>query len=420
MTTDNSSIPASPVLWAAAIACGVLGVVCAAQMHAFMPAERGVTFWELLVYAVPTWIPWLVATPAVWGLGRRFPLRKEVLVAHLPVHVAATAVVTVIHLTFFAFWTNQASPTMEEPRPLLEFTLRLLASDWLFVNVALYGLVLGSQQAWQYAREAREREVRAAELEGQLQAARFKALKMQLHPHFLFNTLNAISTLVLKEDTRRATEMLNRLSSFLRMALEERDTQTVPLSRELKFAEAYLQIEQVRFGDHLQVEIDVDPEVRALPVPHLILQPVVENAVRHGIAKKDAPGTLRITARRAEARGDGASGAGDGLRLVVEDDGPGLQQQEAAAPGVVARTASGDEAAGDGGEAGAAASNGAPPVSDAPDDAPSGLGLTTTRERLQAAYGPRFHLHVGPGAHGGVRVEMVLPVGEGKSERSKV
>jgi signal transduction histidine kinase len=368
-STRSSSVPAS-VWWGLLIGAWLLlGVICSVQMYAFQHPDANRTLAGLLVYTVPTWGPWALATPAIVWLGRRFPVERGTWPWALPVHLLAGLAATAAHLAFFAFWTLTAAP---DPPDIAwgTFTVSLLGSEWLFVNLFVFGLLLGGQQAVRYARQARARELKASRLEAQLQAARFKALKMQLHPHFLFNTINAISTLVLKRDTERATAMLDRLSTFLRMALEERDAQTVPLARELAFADAYLSIERVRFSDRLSVETHVEEGVRSAEVPHLLLQPLVENAVRHGIAPLERPGTLRIAATRVGRR----------LRLTVEDDGVGLSDD--------------------------ANANGRP---DAPSDE-DGLGLALTRDRLRAAYGDDFRFEIGPGEDGGVRAVVELPL----------
>lgn len=159
----------------------------------------------------------------------------------------------------------------------------------------------------------RERELNTSRLEGQLAQANLEMLKMQLHPHFLFNTLNAISALM-HRDVDAADSMITRLSDFLRMSLEKDDRHQVPLSSELEFLERYLAIEKVRFRDRLTVEIDVEEPCLEAQVPRLILQPLVENAIRHGVAMRSAAGSLAIRAREVDGR----------LQLVVGDDGPGL------------------------------------------------------------------------------------------------
>ncbi|HHP7239955.1 sensor histidine kinase [Longibacter sp.] len=372
-TNSHSSRPASLVWTGGLVAVGLLlGVICAVQMYAFQSPNADRTLAELLVYTVPTWGPWILATPGIVWLGRHVPLGRGTWLRALPVYVFTGIAVTAVHLGFFAYWTLQAAPSPPNVA-WSRFTIGLLGSEWVFVNLFVFGLIVGGHQAFRYAREARTQKLEASRLEAQLQAARFKALKMQLHPHFLFNTINAISTLVLKQDTERATAMLDRLSTFLRMALEERDAQTVPLARELAFADAYLSIERVRFSDRLSVETQVDEEVRRAEVPHLILQPLVENAVRHGIAPLERAGTLRIEATRVGRR----------LRLVVEDDGVGLSDD--------------------------VGTNGR---QDAPSDK-DGLGLAMTRDRLQAAYGTDHAFRVMAGEEGGVRVVVELPIEAG-------
>jgi len=374
MPSFRSSSVSASAWWGLLIGAWLLlGVICSVQMYAFQGPDANRTLAELLVYTVPTWGPWALATPGIVWLGRRFALERETWYRSLPVHLLAGLAATAAHLGFFAFWTLQAAPSPPNVA-WTDFTIGLLGSEWVFVNLFVFGLILGGQQAVRYARQARDRTLEASRLEAQLQEARFKALKMQLHPHFLFNTINAISTLVLKKDTERATAMLDRLSTFLRMALEERDAQTVPFARELAFADAYLSIERVRFSDRLSVVTQVDDDVRSAEVPHLILQPLVENAVRHGIAPLDKPGTLRIEATRIGRR----------LRLVVEDDGVGLSDHTGTKAGTNGR-------------------------SDAPSN-DAGLGLAMTRDRLQAAYGPNHSFRVMPRDEGGVRVVVDLPI----------
>lgn len=340
----------------------LLGLICTAQVYVFRGGSG--TLVEFLIYAGPTWAPWALTAPGIVWLGRRFPLERDTWLRYLPIYLLAGIGATTAHLAFLAFWTLQAG--IDPPdAPWIPLTISLLGSLWPFVDLFVFGVIVGGQQAFRFAREAQNRKLEASRLEAELQEARFKALKMQLHPHFLFNTINAISTLVLKREVERATEMLDRLSTFLRMALEERDAQTVPLARELAFAEAYLSIERVRFSDRLSTEIVADEDIRSTEVPHLLLQPLVENAVRHGIAPLERPGRLRIEAKRVRRR----------VRLVVEDDGVGLGGDRPQDPG--------DE---------------------------EGIGLSMTRDRLQAAYGDNHTLRVEARDEGGVRVVVELPM----------
>jgi len=366
LLSSRSSTVTTALGWGGYIGVWVLlGLICSAQVYVFQGGNG--TLVDFLIYAVPTWAPWALTTPGILWLGRRFPLGQDTWLRYGPLYLLPGIGATAAHLAFLAFWTLQAGPNPPEA-PWRLFTISLLGSPWLFVDLFVFGAIVGGQHAFWFAREARNRKLEASRLEAELQEARFKALKMQLHPHFLFNTINAISTLVLKREVERATEMLDRLSTFLRMALEERDAQTVPLARELAFAEAYLSIERVRFSDRLSTEIVADEDIRSTEVPHLLLQPLVENAVRHGIAPLERPGRLRIEAKRVGRR----------VRLVVEDDGVGL----------------GDDR----------------PQDPADDE---GLGLSMTRDRLQAAYRDDHTLRVEARDETGVRVLVELPIREG-------
>jgi LytS/YehU family sensor histidine kinase len=169
--------------------------------------------------------------------------------------------------------------------------------------------------AFTYFAEAREREAQQARLAAQLAEARLGALRMQLNPHFLFNSLNALAVLVRDQNTRDASRMLELLGSVLRQVLHAEQRSEVPLRDELKFLEQYLAIEEVRFSDRLRVRWSVADSVREALVPEFILQPLVENAVRHGIAKRSEPGRIEIS----------ASAEGSELVLVVRDDGPGYR-----------------------------------------------------------------------------------------------
>ena len=183
-----------------------------------------------------------------------------------------------------------------------------------FTGLATYALIVGVYYAYGYYRRFREREMRAAQLEGQLAHAQLENLKMQLHPHFLFNTLHAISVLM-HDDKEAANSMLVRLSELLRATLDSAATQETTLKQELELLQPYLDIEQIRFSDRCQVELKIDPVTLDARVPSLILQPLVENAMRHGVAHCVGRGIVEISAVRE----------GDKLRLKVRDNGPGLR-----------------------------------------------------------------------------------------------
>ena len=228
------------------------------------------------------------------------------------------------------------------------------------VGTAYLGL-LGLGYALHLARRHGERELSERRMDAQLADARLAALKMQLHPHFLFNTLQSVSTLM-HRDVDAARTVLGLLRDLLATTLEREAQQEVPLEQELRVLELYTGIERVRFGGRLGVEVRVDPAAMGALVPHLLLQPLVENAIRHGISCRRGLGRVEVEA----APGDG------GLRLVVRDDGAGYTEGR---PG-----------------------NG------------GGIGLANTRARLQALYGPAHRFHIGREEGGGTRVAITLPL----------
>jgi LytS/YehU family sensor histidine kinase len=226
-------------------------------------------------------------------------------------------------------------------------------------EILIYGFTFGLIGIIQAQIRAQRDALRSLDLERQLSAAQLKALQMQLEPHFLFNTLNAITTLVELGRQPQAAEMLGHLNVILKRTLERSTPEKVPLARELEIVENYLAIEQVRFADRLCVDIKVDPGALHSLVPCFLLQPIVENAIRHGIANSESGGTVAASARRD----------GDRLRICVSDSGSG----------------------------GGSAPSG------------NGIGLKNTRERLAYFYPERFSLRAGPVRSGGFEVAIDVP-----------
>jgi two-component system, LytTR family, sensor kinase len=228
----------------------------------------------------------------------------------------------------------------------------------IFSNIIIYALIVAGHYAYDYYRGFRERQVRSAELETLLARADLQNLKSQLQPHFLFNTLNTISVLM-RRDPAAANQTLVRLSDLLRISLNSVGAHEVSLREELNFLDGYLEIEQTRFQDRLRIRRSIEPGAMAAAVPNLILQPLVENAIKHGIAKRPGPGTIEIVAKRKASN----------LHLEVKDDGPGLANMHAA----------------------------------------DGVGLSNTRQRLQQLYGSQHEFRVREADGGGVLVIVVIP-----------
>jgi two-component system LytT family sensor kinase len=305
------------------------------------------------------WAPFVVATPLLLATARRWPLGSSAPRANIARHLGvmlAFSIVQVVTSDALQYWAGMSNG-MPAPPPSLDVALSAYGRSFPALMITAwwkYWVFIGLHYAFDYHRRFREREVAAAQLETQLATAQLQALRMQLHPHFLFNALHSAAMLTMI-DPERAHRVLVQLSALLRTTLDRSSDAEVPLADEIDFLDRYLAIERVRFQDRLQVEIEADDDALAAAVPNLILQPLVENAVRHGIAR-------RIDARRLTIRGATRDGV---LVLEVEDDGPGLP----------------------GGWTLASASDGA------------GVGLPNVRARLDRMYGERG------------RLELLTPVG---------
>lgn len=248
---------------------------------------------------------WTLYTPLIFAAAARFPLWRGRVPRSLAGH-AATGLVLASAYSAATWWIfRQISATSTPFVRWYAFTL--------YYNLLSYLVVVAVWHAVDYYRRFRDRELRASQLESQLTRARLQALEMQIHPHFLFNTLNSISELM-HEDVAAADRMIGRLGSLLRMTTDGAGTQEVTLERELEFLRAYLDIERIRFQDRLSVQLEAEEGALDALVPNMILQPLVENAIRHGFASRSAKGRVTVTAVRS-----GAS-----LRMEVRDDGAGL------------------------------------------------------------------------------------------------
>ena len=332
----------------------------------FLDAAEGhpVSFVRRLVLYLAVWYVWAAAAPAVFWLVRHKPLRRGMIVRRLAPYLALCVGVIVVQA---AVWTTGSRVILTTPAPLSAPTMfwhALLA--WLPMMFMIYWAVVITGQWLESTRREARRTLEATQLAAQLAQAQLHALRMQLHPHFLFNALNTIAVLVREHDTEMAVGLIAELGDVLRQVLRTAAVQEVSLAEELDFTRRYLGIEQVRFADRLQVTWEHERETLDAAVPHLVLQPLVENALRHGIAR--LPGGGRLTL--------GAARRGDRLRLWVRNDGPAI--------GAALRV---DDDAGDGVEHDGAASTS---TGDA-----GGIGLANTRARLRTLYGDSAWLRVG-------------------------
>lgn len=332
------------------------------QVRRPVPPSAGLSLiWRMFLSQFAVWLSWVALVPAVLWLRRRFPLGRSALRWALSVHLLAIAVLCLAHAGITLLLTDLMSGAGPAPPVVIRLTY-LWTRDLAFCGL-FYGLVLGIGSALDYYRQFRERELRASQLETQLAQAELQMLKMQLHPHFLFNTLNGITGLVRDHDNAAAVQMLVGLSELLRRTLDNSGKQEVPLSEELEWLELYLKLQQMRFSDRLQTSIVAAPETLDARVPNLIAQPLVENAIRHGLASRAAPGTISLTAQIANER----------LELCVCDDGVGLP-------------------------AGWRLEN------------CNGLGLKNTAARLRQLYAQDFKLQLRNREEGGVEALLSIPL----------
>lgn len=286
------------------------------------------------------------------GRGRRWALT----------HAGACLVSAMVYAILVS-WLVAGEESVSHPGKILTFgyLIKMTGIEYLCLNLIIYWFVVFAHLGWLYYQRYREREVQTADLRRELVEARLEALRMQLNPHFLFNTLHAISALI-HQDPEAADRVVARLSELLRLSLDSSKAQETPLNEEMEFLDRYLEIERTRFGDRLQVEKEIAPDVRNALVPYLILQPLVENAIRHGIEPREEPGHLRISAWRDNGR----------LELRVCDNGAGL-------PGA--------------GEA--------PPR--------EGIGLANTRSRLGHLYGKDYSFELVAAPGGGLEARISIP-----------
>src|SRR5947209_2935098 len=335
----------------------LVGFFFASQLYVyFARTEKAVPFAKSVAWQVLAVYVFAVSTPLVLWLARRFRIERSNWRRRLALHLLAGTALAIIwaacHVTIDSLFSG-------ESRLLAPFNLARNVFVMLDKELLVYFIIILISHAAIYYQRYREGELRASQ-------AQLQALKMQLHPHFLFNALHAISALVHK-DPEAADKMIARLGDFLRLTLDASATQEVPLRRELEFLDCYLEIERVRFNDRLTTSIEVDPRVLDCRVPNLILQPLVENAIRYGVSQRAAPGHVRV---RAERRGEV-------LRLQVSDNGAGLSNVAATR----ARRAP-----------------------------KGGVGLSNTRARLQQLYGSAYRFELSDDPRGGATVTLEIPL----------
>jgi two-component system, LytTR family, sensor kinase len=346
------------VLWTS------IGLIFALPNLGMRPAKM------VVLSALAMWWSWGLLAFGIIAVDARLPfsavqLRRRI-AAHVVLSVLFTSLFVYVFTVMLSLFGLQGWATIRNPH-LFANALR----GMFLWNLLIYWVIAGGWQAYRYNQSYVSSELRSERLERQFSEARLNVLRMQLNPHFLFNALNTISSQV-ERDPRLARAMIEHLGDLLRLSLESKDRQEVALAEEMEFLEHYVAIQKIRFGEHLKIEIAVTPEARTASVPSLFLQPLVENAIRHGVSRRASGGTVEISAARVDGR----------VKIRVADDGVGLPAgwnlQESA-----------------------------------------GLGLTATRERIAGLYpdaGSRFVIRNREG--GGTEVEVDLPFRLAGGERS--
>ncbi len=338
-----------------------IALASALEMSLLQSANIG----RALVVALVRLVPWIFLTPLIVWVSSVYTLERSTWKRSLWVHLGVCAASLGVVGTFA--YLSPPAPPLSRPDPAELNRLDREPRETAFVvlrrityQLPIFWGLVGVAHALRFYEHSKARERHEVELESRLARARLQALRMQLNPHFLFNTLNSIASLV--HEQPQAEEMIEALSDLLRVTLTASDRAEVTLREELHFLDRYLLIERIRFGDRLRVQKQVEPAALDAVVPILILQPLVENAVKHGIEARIGPGMIRIAVRRD----------GDALRLEVSDNGRGLG-------------ADGDA------------------------KLKEGVGLTNTRSRLKELYGGRASLDLRPGETGGLSAQIEIP-----------
>ncbi len=340
-----------------------IGLFDATQTVFVMRAEGMHHYWGPLFFnLLVAWLPWALATPLVLWLQRRYPPAEWKRPATWAVHLVTCAGCGLAHAMWVSMWSSLLNPWAAVPGPA-PFRAQLFDKFYggLLSYVILYSLILLAGHMLESRERMARQQTETARLNEQLSKAQLYALRRQIEPHFLFNTLNAISGLVRENRSEDAVSMIAGLSDFLRRVVADSDRQQVPLREELEFTQKYLEIQKVRFADRLEFKVDIPEELLSAQVPSLILQPMVENAVKYGISKRMQGGTIQIAASQSNGT----------LTFRIYNDGPRLPV--------------------------GGSSNG------------SGIGISNVRTRLQSLYGSAFELSLRNHGTHGVEAQVAVP-----------
>jgi hypothetical protein len=344
------------------LGCTLIGLFYSSQVYLLTSYKKVPYTWKRSIAAtLPDTYLWAVLAIIIIWLSTRYRFGRNSWRQALLIHMPASLLMAGLHLLIAV----SIIPVFQQVKehPWWWATMKYNFVSVFHWNVLIYWTIVACNHAIHYYRSYREHEIRTSHLEAQLAQAQLQALKMQLHPHFLFNTLHSVSALIHKNPDA-ADRMITRLGDFLRTTLENAGTQEITLQKEIEFINCYLEIEQIRFQDRLRVILDIDPEALDALVPNLLWQPVLENAIRHGIAVRSELGCIEIGARKEGGR----------LRVSIRDNGPGIP--------------------------------GGSKVGGVPNE---GIGLANTRARLRQLYGENHSFELRNGTPGGLEVILEIP-----------
>ncbi len=322
-------------------------------------------FSHLAFFTLKVWLPWVVLTPVVLWLAIKSPITPDNWLRALLLHaifLMSLSIVAGLFISFHYHFFEDMSPGMESYQPWQHIGHFLFGDNLFLINTIIYTVLVTHINIKNFSQIAQQEALIASQLNNQLIESQLQTLKMQINPHFLFNTLNVISVLVMKSEKEQATEMINRLSRFFRNSLDDKEQQWLPLAKELDHVEQYLAIEQVRFGERIAIVKNYAEEVMSVPVPAMLLQPLIENAMQHGLEQKEGKGQLTINCQQQT----------DKLIIEIIDDGAGCNF---------------------------AAKN-----------YREGIGLSNVKSRLIQLYGTRHQFSINNNQWGGVTVTISLPI----------
>lgn len=326
---------------------------------------RKISFRSLAVPNFVRFYLWGALFPLIFVITRKFGFGSNSYLRNGLIHLVLGVIISIFHFTGYTVVSWLLDPAFQERFPALSPYLWKSFLGSLPLGLPFYALTVFAVQAYLSRLNYAAEEKRTSQLQSELTQAQLQALKMQLQPHFLFNTLNSISSLVLT-DPPLAYSMIAKLGDFLRLTLDSNDDQMVLLSEELQFLRAYLEIEQTRFSDRLQVRFDIENAVQRAVVPHLVLQPIVENSIKHAIGKRSSNGVIEIKAGKVE----------DKLHLQVADNGPGISAE----------------------------------TENTQENKKNGTGLLNVQKRLDHIYGNSSGFEMSEGKSGGMIVTIFIPL----------